>query len=90
MGDAWKVEQVAINRIKDVGVHYASPSEYLAVLDEQVTQIELEEKARKAAERTQAKIRSVSDDVSRTIFVGEDPHKKFMSPALMAIYNRRK
>ena len=87
MGDTWATEQAIHKRIREKGGEFASPAEFLVVLDREIA----EEKARKKAARVQARIRKTceTDDTSRTMFVGENPHTRFISPGLQALREKQ-
>lgn len=87
MGDTWATEQAAGKRIRETGREFTGAAEFLEVLDREIE----EEKARKKAARTQAKIRKTceTDDTSRTLFVGENPHTRFISPGLRALKEKQ-
>lgn len=85
MGDSKSTEKAAMRSMKKLGREFSNPTEFLTALD-----IELKEaKARKQAAKTQARIRCETDDTERTLFVGEDPNTKFMSPAMRRIRDKR-
>lgn len=81
MGDAWATEMTAQKHLREQGRSFTNAIEYLSAMDQAIA----EEKARKKAARVQARIRSNSSDVERTLYVGENPNTKFISPAMQAI-----
>lgn len=67
------------------GARFANAKEFLDARDREILEVD----ARRKAEKLRAKTRTKIIDVERTIFVGEDPNKKFMSPGVRAMLARR-
>lgn len=69
-----------------MGRDYSSPTEFL-LRREKIIEEELH---KKKIAKIRQKNRSNSSDAERTLFAGEDPNKRFVSPAYEAILKRRK
>lgn len=71
-------------KLREEKREFATAVEFLNEYDREVA----EHKARQKAAKIQKKIRCDYDDTSRTLFIGDKPSEKFVSPALQAMRSR--
>ena len=74
-----------------IGRDYKTPEEFVAAKADGLLTIKKARQAAKLAEKARIKRSTIDNDplAKRVLFVGEDYKKKFISPALQAIFDRR-